>query len=65
MKIYGYISFRKPKKTHPRVAKYHKMFEGNRENVGNLHHNRKFSFEEKFKFNKKHMLSSPKIFKKH
>ena len=32
-KIDGCISFRKLKIIHPRVAKYHKMFEGNRENV--------------------------------
>ena len=36
LKTDSYISFRKPKVIHLRVAKYHKMFEGNRENIEKL-----------------------------
>ena len=52
VKTDSYISFRKPKVIHPRVAKYHKMFEGNRKNVEKVQDMKSSPLKRKLKVSK-------------
>jgi hypothetical protein len=48
----SYISFRKPKVIHPKVAKYHKMLEANKENIEKLQDMKSSPLKRKLKVSK-------------